>query len=283
MPADEATVSVFDSGLIFGDGVFESIRVYGGRVFRLHEHVRRLYRSADALSLDVGMSEASFTAAILDWLRANNARDDFHFRPIVTRGKRFPPRLDPRNLSGGATILLLGGPVHASDMKGIRAAVSLVRRTSRDAVDPTIKHLSYVNNVLAHMDGVRRGADQALLLDRDGHLTGASTANLFVVRDGRLCTPRTTGCIEGITRATVMALAADIGIAVEVRDVVPDELGHASEVFLTGTSSELTPVVEVDGAAIGSGGAGALTLELARRYRALVRADGVPIDAGAGT
>ena len=131
MPAREATVSVWDSGLNFADGVFEGVRVYAGRVFKLHEHVTRLFQSARAFQIDIGMTEAQFADAILGWLDANRVRDNFHFRPIVTRGNRYPPRMDPRFVEGGATILFVGGAIAPASMEGLRLAVSSVRRTGR--------------------------------------------------------------------------------------------------------------------------------------------------------
>src|SRR5439155_21533210 len=141
VPSEEATISVFDSGLNFADGVFEGVRVYAGAVFRLDQHVKRLYESANAFEINIGMSPSEFTAVVLDWLRVNEIRDNFHLRPIVTRGNRIPPRLDPRFCSDQPNVILLGGPISPADMRGQRLVVSSVRQINSDALDPKIKSL----------------------------------------------------------------------------------------------------------------------------------------------
>lgn len=277
VPAAEASVSVFDSAFNFADGVFEGIRVYGGAIFRLDEHVRRLFDSARALSLDVGRSEEDFKAEIVGWLGANEVRDDFHFRPIVTRGVRFPPRLDPGFCEGGPTTVFVGGPIADTPPTGTRVVVSSVRRPSPDVFDSRIKSINYGPNLLARIEAVRQGADDAVMLDSAGYLAEATVANVFVVKEGALLTPWPKACLAGITRAEVMKLARAADLDVAERDLTPTELLNADEAFLTGTGAEIKPVVEVNGQPIGAGVSGAVTLELQERYRALVRAEGVPI------
>jgi branched-chain amino acid aminotransferase len=277
IPAREATVPVWDSGLNFADGVFEGVRVYARRVFKLHEHVARLYRSARAFQIDVGMAEAQFADAVLGWLAANRVRDDFHFRPIVTRGNRYPPRMDPRFVEGGATILFVGGSMASAGLEGMRVIVSSLRRTGADVLDPRIKSLNYGNNLLARLEARRRGVDDAIMLDREGFVAEASGANVFVVRDGQLLTPWPKACLEGITRRTLMELATAEGVPASERDITATEVVKADEVFLAGTGTEVAPVTEVEGIIIGSGQIGPVTRMLASRYAELVRSTGAPI------
>jgi branched-chain amino acid aminotransferase len=277
MPSREAAVPVWDSGFNFADGVFEGVRVYAGRVFKLDEHVRRLYESARAFQIDVGMTREQFAGAVLEWLRANRIRDDFHFRPIVTRGNRFPPRMDPRFVEGPATIVFVGGAIRPAGLDGIRLAVSSVRRPGADMLDPRIKSLNYGNNLLARLDARRRGADDAVLLDREGFVAESSGANIFAVRDGELLTPWPKACLEGITRRTLLQLAGDHGIPAGQRDLSVGDLLCADEVFLAGTGTEVTPVTEVDGRTIGDGRAGPVTRRLASWYADAVRSGGTPV------
>src|SRR2546430_2745288 len=162
VPAADATISVFDSGLNFADGVFEGVRVYRGRAFRLDQHLKRLYESANSFEIEIGMSSDEFRQALLDWLRANRIEDGFHFRPIVTRGNRFPPRLDPKFCSGQPNVIFLGGPIRPASMAGQRVIVSSVRQVNSDAIDPHVKSLNYGNNLLAPLESVRRNVDDAL-------------------------------------------------------------------------------------------------------------------------
>jgi branched-chain amino acid aminotransferase len=277
MPRAEAKISVFDSGFNFADGVFEGIRVYNGRVFRLEQHIRRLFDSARAFQIDIGMPPAKLQAEILHWLRHNNVKDDFHFRPIVTRGDRFPPRLDPRFCKGGARVIFVGGPIAPASLAGQKLVFSSHRRIAPDALDNRIKSLNYGNNLMARLEAIRRGADDAIMLDASGFIAEASAANLFIVRDGKLATPWPKACLDGITRATVLQLAAESKLAAVERDLTPTEALNADEVFLTGTGSEIVPVVSVEGQAIGDGAIGPVTRALAARYAALVRAEGTPI------
>jgi len=280
VPRQEAVISVFDSGLNFADGVFEGVRVYGGCVFHLDQHVKRLFESATAFEIEIPVAPAELKAAIISWLRANRVRDDFHLRPIVTRGERFPPRLDPKFCSGGANVIFVGGPISPANMSGIRVVVSAVRQVSSDAIDAQIKSLNYGNNLLARLEARRRGVDDALMLDAAGYLAEASAANLFLVKDGELLTPWPKACLAGITRRAVMDLARGRGLAVVERDLTTTEVLNADEVFLTGTGTELTPVVEVDGRRIGAGKAGAVTSDLYEAYHALVHSEGTSIEEG---
>jgi branched-chain amino acid aminotransferase len=273
----DAKISVFDSGLNFADGVFEGIRVYGGRVFRLDRHLRRLFESARAFELEIGRSPAELAAEIVRWLRFNGVSDGFHFRPIVTRGDRFPPRLDPRFCKDRSRIIFVGGPIAPADLTGLRVVFSSYRRIAADALDNRIKSLNYGNNLLARLEAIRRGCHDAVMLDASGFVAEASAANLFIVRDGRLVTPWVKACLDGITRGAVLELAERLGIPALERDITPTEVLNADEVFLTGTGSEIVPVVEVEARRIGAGTMGSITQRLVEGYAALVRSEGTPI------
>jgi branched-chain amino acid aminotransferase len=223
------------------------------------------------------MAPERFEEEILGWLRHNAIADDFHFRPIVTRGVRRPPRLDPRFAAGRATILLLGGPIAPASAAGLRLTVSSLRRPGPDVLDPRIKSLSYGPNILARNEALRRGADDALVLDAAGFVAEASAANVLAIRDGALVTPRTTACLPGITRAEVLGHARALGLDVAERDVSVAELVCADEVMLCGTGAEIQPVTEIDGQAISGGSPGPTTAELLRRYRAAARELGTAI------
>jgi branched-chain amino acid aminotransferase len=276
VPEEEATVSVFNAGLNFADGVFEGIRVYGGKVFKLDEHIDRLYASAATFEIDIGLAKNEFKAEILRWLSANDVDSDFHFRPIVTRADRFPPRMDPRFSNGPAVIVIIGGPV-APAGKGMKVVTSPIRRPAPSALPAHVKSLSYGPALLARLDAVRRGADESILLDELGLVAEASVANVFTVTAGALLTPKPRACLDGITRRAVIGLARDAGYtAVEV-GLTPEALAEADEVFLTGTSAEVTPVLELDGRCVSGGEAGPVTRELSVAYRRLTETLGDPI------
>ncbi|HZQ09612.1 MAG TPA: branched-chain-amino-acid transaminase [Anaerolineae bacterium] len=277
VPESQAKISVFDSAFNFGDAVFEGIRVYAGRVLALDEHLDRLYESAKAVAINVPLSKAELRAAILDWLRANNLRDNFHFRPIITRGERRPPRVDPRFCAGPANIVFVGGAIAPSKFAGLRVVTASIRRIPPEALDSKIKSGNYLNNVLARLEAIRQSADDALMYDTHGFLAEASASNVFLVRRGELLTPYPKSCLEGITRSTVMQIGQDLGTRVRERDITPAEVYSAEEVFLCGTGAEITPVIQVDGREIGNGQPGALTRVIADCYLEHARSHGVPI------
>lgn len=278
VPEAQAAVSIFDSGFNFADGVFEGIRVYGGRVFRLEEHLSRLVASARVFEIEIPLDRDALRGEILRWLRANDVGDAFHFRPIVTRGRRFPPRLDPRFAPGPSTVVFVGGPVTAGRRDGIGAAVAELRRIAPSALDPHAKSLNYGNNILARLEAHRRGVDDLLMLDDRGYLAEATAANVFLVYDGALLTPTTYSCLEGITRSAVLELARAHGVTCEEADIEPEMVADAEEIFLTGTGVEILPVIELDGIPVGDGGTGELTTQLQADYEELIRSEAIAID-----
>ena len=278
LPEEEATISVFNAGFNFADGVFEGIRVYDGRVFKLDEHIDRLFASAEAFEIDVGLGKDELRSEILHWLTANEIESDFHFRPIVTRADRFPPRMDPRFSDGPAQVVIIGGPV-APAGKGSKVVMSPVRRPAPSVLPAHVKSLSYGPALLARLDAIRRGADEAILLDELGLVAEASVANVFAYTGDALLTPQPRACLDGITRRAVIQIAGEAGhTALEV-GMTPEVLAGADEIFLTGTSAEITPVLELDGTPVSGGEAGPVTRELADAYSKLARAAGTPIPA----
>jgi branched-chain amino acid aminotransferase len=275
LPEEDATVSVFNAGFNFADGVFEGIRVYGGRVFRLEDHIERLYASAATFEIEIGLSQSEMCDEILRWLSANGVEDDFHFRPIITRADRFPPRMDPRFSEGETTIVFIGGPVSPAG-KGMKVVMSPIQRPAPAALPAHVKSLSYGPALLARLDAIRRGADEAIMLDELGLV-----ANVFAYTGGALLTPQPRACLDGITRRAVMALARDAGIpAIEV-GLTPEVLAGAEEIFLTGTSAEITPVIELDGRPVSGGEAGPVTLKLRDAFGKLTESEGTPIPVAA--
>jgi branched-chain amino acid aminotransferase len=268
IPESTASVSAFDSGLNFGDGVFEGLRVYESKVFRLDPHVQRLYASAKAISLDIPMTPREMADEILRWLRANEIRDNFHFRPIVTRGPRRPPRLSPA-FAGPATVVFVGGEIGAPSL-GQRAIFASSRRPGPDVLDPKIKSLNFLSNIAARVEAMRAGVDDALVLDGAGFLAEASSANVFVVKDGSALTPYPKACLAGITRGEVMRLASDAGLDVREQDLSRTDVLNADELFICGTGAHLTPIVELDGLPIGEGIRGPITAHLTGLYDKVV-------------
>ncbi len=249
MPGSQASISVFDHGLLYGDGVFEGIRFYQGRAFRLYEHLQRLMDSAAAIRLTVPYTQEALTQAVADILDAF-AEPDGYLRLIVTRGVG-PLGLNPESCTQPTVILIADRLSMIDDNqrhRGAKAIIASTRRLPADGLDGRIKSLNYLNNILARIEANQAGADEAVLLNQNGYVAEGSADNIFVVRDGHLFTPRhTDGALQGITRGVVMALAADNGIPVAACALTSYDLYTADECFLTGTGAELIPVREVDG------------------------------------
>ncbi len=276
---DDAMVSVFDHGLLYGDGVFEGIRIYGRRVFRLDGHLDRLYASARVLALQIPLTPAELAEAIRQTVRAN-ARDDGYIRVVVTRGAG-ELGIDPQTCPK-PTVIIIVTDVHVFPREryaqGIRVITSATRQVSHGAVDPRVKSLNYLKNILAKIDAQRAGADEAILLNDDGFIAECSADNVFVVRGGTLQTPSPLdGALEGITRGAVLQLAAEASMSACEPRLTRYDLYNADECFVTGTGAEIMPVVEADGRAIGDGKPGAITRRLSEAFHALVRHEGTPL------
>lgn len=283
----QARVSVFDHGFLYGDGVFEGIRAYNGRVFRLDEHVERLYRSAKAIMLAVPLPPHEMRELVLETCRRNGLANGY-IRVVVSRGPG-DLGIDPRNCQGGATVVIIADKLtmYPQSMyeNGMAVITTATRRNSPAALDPNIKSLNYLNNILAKIE-VNRAAKaggeipvgEGIMLNLDGYVAEATGDNIFVVRQGRLVTPPThVGILEGITRNTVIELAQQLLVPVEEQVFTMTTVYGADEVFLTGTGAEVIPVVRVDDRTIGDGQPGPVTRRLIAAFRDLVNSQGVDI------
>src|SRR3954470_5237490 len=272
-PQDDAKISVFDHGLLYGDGVFEGLRSYSGKVFRLDEHVRRLYESAKAIWLEIPMSPDGMSDAVNESVRVNKI-DDGYIRLVVTRGAG-TLGLDPNRCSNPQVIIIADAiALYPKELyeKGLEIVTVSVQRTHPAAMNPRIKSLNYLNNILAKIEGLRAGCVEALMLNHKGEVAECTGDNVFVVKKGVLRTPPTdAGILEGVTRNVVMELAETAGIPLRVEALTRHDVFAADEFFLTGTAAEIIPVVKCDGRPIGTGKPGPVTRELRARFQELVR------------
>lgn len=275
----EAKVSVFDHGLLYGDGVFEGIRVYAGKIFRLEAHLDRLLDSAKAIMLTVPMTKVELTAACCETCRRNGIRDGY-IRLVVTRGVG-NLGLNPFTCKRG-TVFIIADKIqlypHEVYEKGVDLITAATIRNHPNAVNPAIKSLNYLNNILARIEAVKAGTVEALMLNGEGFVAECTGDNVFVVRGGRLETPPpSAGALVGITRAVVIELAGKLGIPVSEPNLTRYDVMTAAECFLTGTAAELVPVASLDGRVIGGGKPGPVTLQLMEEFHKLTRAEGTPI------
>jgi branched-chain amino acid aminotransferase len=272
----DAKISVFDHGLLYGDGVFEGIRSYSGRVFRLADHVDRLYDSARGIHLVIPMTKASMAEAVVSTLKSNNLRDAY-IRLIVTRGAG-SLGLDPRKTTDPQVIIITDSiSLYPEELyeHGLKIITAGTMRNHPAALNPRIKSLNYLNSILAKIEGTNAGCLEALMLNHKGEVSECTGDNIFVVRKGELHTPSIdAGILEGITREAVIELARDMGIKVVERTMDRQDIYTADECFLTGTAAEVIPVVELDGRPIGTGKPGPITHDLRQRFHALVRGEG---------
>jgi len=279
VPKEEAVVSVFDHGLLYGDGVFEGIRAYNGRVFRLQEHLERLYASARALALDIGMTSAAMEKAVLDTLRANSLKEGY-IRLVVTRGVG-DLGLDPRKCPK-PTVFIIAGKISLYPEEcytnGLETAIVSTRRTSPQALNPAIKSLNYLNNILAKLEANLIGVREAVMLNNEGYVAECTGDNIFYLKGKKLITPPiSAGALEGITRNCIMELAAGLGLTVQESFFTAYDLYTAEEVFLTGTAAEVIPVVRLDSRPIGTGKPGVWTQKIIQAFRKLTAREGVAI------
>ena len=273
-PKSQAKISVYDHGLLYGDGVVEGIRAYDNVVFKLKEHIRRLYESAHTIMLPIPINQEQMIKAVLTTLRKNKLRDSY-IRLVVTRGVG-DLGLDPRKCPK-ATIIIIAHPMislHSKEQreKGITAMITWVKRDPVDSTSHEVKSLNYLNSILAKIESNVAGVDEAICLDKTGFVCEGVAENVFIVEGGEVITPPTsTGALPGITRKAVMELAEKLGYTVVERNVTPNELFTADEVFLTGTAAEITPVREVNRRAIGDGKIGPATKKLLAEFNKFVR------------
>jgi branched-chain amino acid aminotransferase len=285
-PRDRAVVSVFDSGFVLGDGVWEGLRVHRGGPAFLDRHLDRLYEGAKAIALEIGLTRDQLAAAIDDTLRANAMTDGVHVRLMVTRGPKRTPYQDPRVTIGPATVVIIPEykePTPETVDRGIRLFTVHVRRPYPDVLDPKLNAHSKLNDITACIQAYTAGADEALMLDPHGFVATCNSTHFFIVRGGELWTSSGAFCLGGITRRIVIELARDASIPTFEKDFSLTDVYGADEAFVTGTFAGLVPVREVDGRTIGregaegtegtAGGAGAVTVRLRELYRAAVEDD----------
>ena len=270
-PKDEAKISVFDHGLLYGDGVFEGIRCYNGNIFKLSEHIDRLYDSAKAISMEIQLTRDELKDAVINTLKANNLKDSY-IRLIVTRGVG-KLGLNPFLCSESQVIIITDFiQLYSKELyeKGLDAIIVPTIRNHSDALNPNVKSLNYLNNILAKIECINAGATEGIMLNKDGYVAEGTGDNIFIVKDNEIVTPPTTaGILIGITRNVVIELANEAGMTVKEEQLTRDDLYNADECFLTGTAAEIIPVVNLDGRKIASGKPGKVTLSLLKKYQEL--------------
>lgn len=275
---DEASakISVFDHGLLYGDGVFEGIRMYHNRVFKLREHIERLYWSAKAILLDIPMTPEEMIAATVETCRQNGLRDGY-IRLLVTRGKG-TLGLDPRRCPK-ASVIIIAANIQLYPEKYYQEGLTIVTvpttRMLVNSVNPAIKSLNYLNNILARIEANNAGVEEAIMLNTEGFVAECTGDNIFIVQKGKLFTPPlSAGALYGITRNTVLVAAKELSIAFAEPNLTRYDIYNADEMFLTGTAAEIIPVVKVDGRVIGTGKPGPVTAKLLAAFREKTKTDG---------
>ena len=270
---DEARISVFDHGLLYGDGVFEGIRAYNGNVFRLQDHLNRLFRSAKYIRLTIPMNREQLEAAVYQTLQANSLRDAY-IRLVVTRGVG-TLGLDPNKCNHHTVIIITDSiTLYPEELyrNGMDVVTVVTMRSHPSVVNPRVKSLNYLNNILAKIDAENAGVMEAIMLNPQGFVAECTGDNIFLVHGGTLLTPGpNAGILEGITRQVVIELAGELGLPFHEADLTQYDLYIAEECFLTGTAAEIIPVVRIDGRTIGDGKPGPITAKLLTRFRQLTR------------
>jgi len=272
---ENAKISVFDHGLLYGDGVFEGMRTYHGKIFRLRQHLQRLVESGRAIGLELPMSADELEKAIYETMKVNGL-DEAYVRLVVTRGVG-DLGLDPESCGTPEVIIITGKlALYPPELyeNGLDVIIARTRRNLADALNPRIKSLNYLNNILAKCEATAAGLKEALMLNADGFIAEATGENIFIVKDGVLETPPTdAGILVGITRQAVMELAEQRGITVRERQLSPDDIYDADECFLTGSAAEMAPVVKVDGRPIGTGKPGPVMKKMLQAFRELASSE----------
>ena len=270
-PKEEAKISVFDHCFLYGDGVFEGIRAYGGKLFRLREHLDRLWASAQAIWMNVPISPDEMDRAINETVAANDLSDAY-IRVLVSRGPG-DLGLDPRKCTQPSVVIIAASiELYPEELyrSGLDIVTAATRRNAPDSLAPKIKSCNYLNNILAKIDGIQAGVIEVIMLNQEGNVAECSGDNIFVVKNGEILTPpESAGILKGITRQVVFEIAADLGIALHEQDLTLNDVYAADEVFLSGTAAEIIGVVKVDGRMIGDGKPGPVTEQCLRRFRAL--------------
>jgi branched-chain amino acid aminotransferase len=278
VPKQEARTSVYDHGFLYGDGVFEGIRAYNGRVFRLDDHLDRLYDSAKAIDLKIPLSKDEMKKAIIETLKRNNLTDAY-IRPIVSRGDG-DLGLDPRKCAKPNIFIITqewGAMYGDLYEKGLTAITVGVRRNAAEAMPPNIKSMNYLNNILAKIEANAKGGDEAIMFDVHGNISEGSGDNIFVIKNGRIITPPAMNNLRGITRAAAIELARNKGIDVLEANMGFFDMYTADEVFVTGTAAEIAPITKIDGRSIADGKPGKITKMLMSDFKEMTKTEGTPI------
>lgn len=275
----EAKISVFDHGLLYGDGVFEGIRFYHGRVFKLAGHLGRLYDSARSICLQIPLNAAQIAEALLETIRQNEMRDGY-VRLVATRGVG-DLGLNPK-LCKQPTVFIIASPIalYPPELyaRGLEVITCATRRVAPSSLSPAVKSLNYLNNIMAKIEANQAGADEGLMLNEQGCIAECTADNVFIVKHGEIFTPPIhAGALPGITRGVVFDLAAELGVGISEPNLTRYDIYTADECFLTGTGAEIIPVVKLDSRSIGNGKPGALTTKLIKKFRELTQTDGTPI------
>src|ERR1700757_2199175 len=275
----DAKVSVFDHGLLYGDGIFEGIRFYNGRVFRLEEHLERLWNSARSICLDIPMTRQEMTKALLETIRQNHLRDGY-VRLVVTRGVG-NLGLNPEQCKNPSVIIIVATiALYHEDFyrKGLSIVTVATRRSNPASLNPAVKSLNYLNNVMARIEANLASADEALMLNDAGNVAECTADNVFIIKHGQIFTPPiTAGALRGITRSVVFDIGEEFDLKVVEADFTRHDIFVADECFLTGTAAEIVPVVKADGRLIGTGKPGPITARIIARFREMTRETGTPI------
>ncbi len=277
-PKEDAKISVFDHGFLYGDGVFEGIRAYNGKVFRLDEHLDRMYDSARTIDLQIPIDKADMAAAIVETCKKNNLKEAY-IRPIVSRGFG-DLGLDPRKCPKPTVVVIAvewGAMYGDLYEKGLTAVTVSVRRNPAESLPPNVKSLNYLNNILAKIEANYKGGDEAIFFDTNGYLAEGSGDNIFVIKNGVIYTPPTLNNLRGITRMVALEIASALGIQATERNLGYFDLYTADEVFVTGTAAEVAPITLIDGRSIGSGKPGPVTKQLMEQFKVVVQKEGTPV------
>jgi branched-chain amino acid aminotransferase len=275
---EQAKVSVFDHGFLYGDGVFEGIRAYDGLVFRLQEHIERLFESAHAISMDIGMTQSEMIDAVVKTLKANKLKDAY-IRLVVSRGEG-DLGLDPRKCYGKPSVFIIAGKISLYPEKLYKEGMEIITvatmRNLPEAINPRIKSLNYLNNILAKIEATNLGYQEALMMNHLGFVAECTGDNVFIVKKGVLSTPSVAmGALKGITRDAVLELAKSSDIPTHEGMLSRQDIYTADECFLTGTAAEIIPVVKVDGRVIGTGKPGKMTQDILAQFQQLTKISGV--------
>lgn len=275
---EKAQISLYEHGFLYGDGVFEGIRAYNGRIFRMRDHMDRLFKSAKSILLEIPHGREELNGILLETVKRTGLKDAY-IRLVVSRGPG-DMGIDPRKCAKAAVYIIAGAiRLYPEDKyrNGLKTIICSTRRNRPDTLNPQVKTLNYLNNILGKIEAIRAGVDEGIMLNDAGYVTEGTADNLFVVREGKLCTPPThVGILEGITRKVIFELCREKGIECSERILVAHDLYASDEVFLCGTGAELIPVIEIDGRIVGDGRPGPVFQRLLGLFRERTQTDGVP-------